>query len=646
MMMNSGPTLPEGRTPITPQLALRVAVLGGIALVLFAIVFFRLWFLQVLSGDEYVSQANDNRVRSVRIQAPRGDITDRNGTVLVSNRQATVVQLEPGKLPKERDELKLLYTRLGQVLRMDPIEISREVNRQRRLLPYANVTLDVDAPRAVLNYLQERKRDFPAVTVTDQYLRQYPHKELAAHLLGTVGQINPDQLKEKRYKGVAQGTIVGQSGIEWQYDRYLRGRDGAQLLQIDSMGGYKGELRRRQPIAGQNLKLSLDLNLERVGERAVEQAGGGQPGAFVAMDPRNGEILAMGSYPSFDPSVFAKPISEEKYKALNSESNGAPLFDRSVAGLYPTGSTFKPITALAALEKGLITPSTVINDTGCLKIAFTEFCSPGDRGAGPVNLTQALKVSSDVYFYTLGQQLNGLAGQPLQKMAERLGLGHRPEIDLPGAQPGTVPDRAWREERGKLEKECQKKKKVDFCGISDGRPWSTGDNVNLSVGQGDLQASPLQMAIAYAALENGGKIVRPHLGLDVEDSQGRLVQEIDPPTARSIHMSSADRAAILEGLHAAASEPGGTSADVFAGWDQERWPVYGKTGTAERGAGRPDQSWYVCFVPDPEKPIVVAVTIEGGGWGATSAAPAARQILSQWFTGHPGDFIRGESHTQ
>jgi penicillin-binding protein 2 len=174
MMMNSGPTLPEGRTPITPQLALRVAVLGGIALVLFAIVFFRLWFLQVLSGDEYVSQANDNRVRSVRIQAPRGDITDRNGTVLVSNRQATVVQLEPGKLPKEHDELKLLYTRLGQVLRMDPVEISRQVNRQRRLLPYANVTLDVDAPRAVLNYLQERKRDFPSVTVTDQYLRQYP----------------------------------------------------------------------------------------------------------------------------------------------------------------------------------------------------------------------------------------------------------------------------------------------------------------------------------------------------------------------------------------------------------------------------------------------------------------------------------------
>lgn len=632
--------------PITPQLALRVAMLGGIALVLFAIVFFRLWFLQVLSGDEYVSQANDNRVREIRIQAPRGEILDRDGRVLVTNRQATVVQIEPGKLPTDNAERKALFVRLGKVLGMDPIEISREVNRQRRILPYANVTLDVDAPRSVLNYLQERKRHFPAVTVTDQYLRRYPRGELAAHLLGTVGQINPDQLKQKRYKGVKQGTVIGQSGIEWQYDRYLRGTDGAQLLQVDSMGGYKGELRRRQPVPGQTLKLSLDLSLQEVGQEAVAQAGGGQPGAFVAMDPRNGQIVAMGSYPSFDPSVFAKPISEEKYKALNSEANGAPLFDRAIAGLYPTGSTFKPITALAALERGIIDPSTVINDTGCLKVGFTEFCSPGDRGAGAVNLVSALKVSSDVYFYILGRDLNELEGQALQKAAHKLGLGRTPGIDLPGAQPGTVPDRAWREERAKLERQCRRKEKVDSCGISDMRPWSTGDNVNLSVGQGDLQASPLQMAVAYAALANGGKIVRPHLGLNVEDSQGRLVQEIDPPSARSIDLPREARDAILQGLHAAASEPGGTSADVFAGWPHDRYPVYGKTGTAERGAGRPDQSWYVAFVPDRSRPLVVAVTIEGGGWGATSAAPAARQILSQWYLGHKGEFLRGESHTQ
>lgn len=635
----------ERRPPITPQLALRVAVLGGVAFVLFAIVFFRLWYLEVLSGDEYVSQANDNRVREIRVQAPRGDITDRNGTVLVTNRQATVVQIEPGKLPADNDRRKVLYARLGEVLRLDPIEISREVNRQRRLLPYANVTIEVDAPRSVLNYLQERKREFPAITVTDQYLRRYPHTTMAAQLLGTVGQINAGQLEQKRYKDVKQGTIIGQSGIEWTYDRYLRGRDGAQLLQVDSMGGYKGELRRRQPVAGSSLKLSLDLGLQKAGQEAVARAGGGRPGAFVALDPRNGEVLAMGSYPSFDPSVFAKPISEEDYRALNSEANGAPLFNRATSGLYPTGSTFKPITALAALANGVVTPDTVINDTGCLKLGPQEFCNAGEAVNGPVSLRRALQVSSDVYFYTLGRDLNGLKGQQLQSWAHKLGLGRDPGIDLPNRSAGLVPDRQWREDIGAKEARCRKQRKVASCGISDMRPWSQGDNVNLAVGQGDLQASPLQMAVAYAALANGGKIVRPHLGLDVEDAEGRQVQQIDPPSARKVEFPAGALQAIRDGLHAAASEAGGTSADVFAGWPQDRYPVYGKTGTAERPP-HPDQSWYVAFVPDPERPIVVAVTVEGGGFGAEAAAPAARQMLSQWFFGRQGELVRGESHTR
>jgi len=633
------------RPAITPQLALRVAVLGGIAFVMFAIVFFRLWYLEILSGDQYVSQANDNRVREIRIQAPRGDITDRNGAVLVTNRQATVVQLEPGRLPKGHTERKLLYLRLGKVLRMHPVEISREVNRQRRLLPYANVTLKVDAPRAVLNYLQERKREFPSVTVTDQYVRRYPHTTMAAQLLGTVGQIDRDELKLKRFKGVKQGTIIGQSGIEWEYDRYLRGRDGAQLLQVDSMGGFKGELRRRQPVPGSNLKLSLDLNLQKAGQQAVATAGGGLPGAFVAMDPRNGEILAMGSFPSYDPSVFSKPLTQKKYKELSSEANGAPLFDRATGGLYPTGSTFKPITALAALANDVITPDTVINDPGCLKVGIQEFCNAGKVVNGALSLRRAIQVSSDVFFYTLGRDLNGLKGQQLQTWAHKLGLGRHTGIDLPSEGTGLVPDRKWREEIGAKELACRKKQKVPSCGISDARPWSVGDNINLAVGQGDLQASPLQMAVAYAALENGGKVVRPHLGLDIEDSEGRLVQEIDPPAARRIDFPPGARSAILDGLHAAASAPGGTSTDVFKGWPQDRYPVFGKTGTAERPP-HPDQSWYVAFVPDKSRPIVVAVTVEGGGFGAEAAAPAARQILSQWFFGRSGQFVRGESHTR
>jgi penicillin-binding protein 2 len=262
-----------------------------------------------------------------------------------------------------------------------------------------------------------------------------------------------------------------------------------------------------------------------------------------------------------------------------------------------------------------------------------------------VDLRRAIQVSSDVFFYTLGRDLNGLKGQQLQSWAHKLGLGRHTGIDLPSEGTGLVPDRQWREEIGAKELACRKKEKVPSCGISDARPWSVGDNINLSVGQGDLQASPLQMAVAYAALSNGGKVVRPHLGLDIEDSEGRLVQEIDPPAARKIDFPSGARSAILDGLHAAASAPGGTSTDVFKGWPQDRYPVYGKTGTAERPP-HPDQSWYVAFVPDKNRPIVVAVTIEGGGFGAEAAAPAARQILSQWFFGRSGQFIRGDSHTR
>ena len=624
--------LPEDRRPpISPQLALRVAVLGGMALVLFAVVFFRLWFLQVLSGQEYVSQANDNQVREVRIQAPRGEIVDRYGRRIVTNRQANVVQIEPAKLPPPGEPRRRLYRRLGEVLRTSDERIQREVIRQRKALPYANVIIKQDVSNAAMNYIKERQRRFQGVDVQQESLRRYPYHRLAAQLLGYVGRITPKQLKQDRYRSVHPQAVVGQAGIEWQYDRYLRGRDGANLLRINSLGDYRGFLRRREPIPGRNLKLSLDLGLQQAGQKAVAEMGSGNPGGFVAMDPRNGEILALGSVPTFNPSVFAKPLSQSTYRALTSTDTGAPLFNRAIAGAFPTGSTFKPITAVAGLSAGTIGPGTVINDSGCLKVGLTDFCSPGNKGHGAVALPRALQVSSDVYFYTVGRDLDGVKGEPLQRWARKLGLGRKTGIDLPDEAKGNIPDREWRADIAKAEEKCRKKRKVPSCGISDQRPWSTGDNVNLSIGQGDILASPLQMAVAYAAIARGGRVVRPHLGMGVEDSQGRLIQEIDPPASRNVKIPAAWRDAIMSGLHAAASAPGGTSVDVFRGWPHGRLPVYGKTGTAERPA-QEDQSWYVAYVPHRTRPIVIATTIERGGWGASSAAPATCRILAKWFS--------------
>src|SRR5947208_3324462 len=264
-----------------------------------------------------------------------------------------------------------------------------------------------------MNYIKERQPRFPGVTVEPIFLRRYPYGRLAAQLLGYVGRITRTELKQERFKGVHPQAVVGQAGLEWQYDRYLRGRDGATLLSINSLGQSRGFLRRRNPVPGRNLKLSLDLGLQKAGQDALLRAGHGNPGGFVVLDPRDGQVLALGSVPSFNPTVFAKPLTQKTYSSLTSKANGAPLVNRAIAGAYPTGSTFKPITAVAGLSSGVITPFTVIDDTGCLKVGLTNFCSPGNQGHGAVALPRALQLSSDVFLYTVGLVLDPLKGHPL-----------------------------------------------------------------------------------------------------------------------------------------------------------------------------------------------------------------------------------------
>jgi penicillin-binding protein 2 len=662
----------DRRTPITPQMAMRVAILGGVAFALFGIVFFRLWFLQVLSGDQYLAQASSNRTRSVAIQAPRGEITDRGGRPLVENRRAVSVMVTPSRLPKDKAKRHADLVRLSRVLGLstkpekcssgarDQLDTTPRMDLECRIdiavyqLPYADVTAKSDVKPAVYGYLAERQQQFPGVSTPNVFLRSYPYDSIGAQLFGTVGQISASQLKSAHFRGVKGGTIVGQSGLEYTYDQYLRGVNGAQRIQVDANGRAKGAQRTVAPKAGNDLRLSIDLGLQKAGQQALQTGiqlanGNGNPadaGAFVALDPRDGEVLGMGSSPSFDPNTIPKLTRAQYAAKFISRAGGSPQVDRATDGLYPVGSTFKVVTAAAAMAAGKISPGTVYDDTGSFKLGAQVRHNSGNASYGPVAMRDAFRYSVDTYFYSLGAALNvdplrNPNGGALQTWARQFGFGKTPAIDLPTSTSGTVPSPRWRDDRNRLQAECvsdlhksqrdrkYKRRFKGYCAYADGtnRTWSAGDNVSLAVGQGDFLATPLQMAVAYAAIENGGRIVKPHVGLRVTDRDGGIVTSVAGGTVRTLEIPNLR--AIQDGLHAAASEQGGTSADVWTGFPS-KYQIFGKTGTAQHN-GQADQSWYVCYIPDPVRPIVIAVTIEQGGFGAQAAAPAARLIASQWF---------------
>ena len=518
--------------PITPQLAWRVAVLGGIAFVLFGIVFFRLWYLQVLTGQEAVTQARDNRVRKVAIEAGRGNIVDKYNVALVRTKAAAVVQMVPSQLPEsvredaatyqknlsaaENDRLKAqdsydefarrlrddgrkntkaetreraalrkqaktarpvpvpvvrptetdliaLYKRMGKVLGISAKTIHKRVIRGIADAPYSNVTIRTDVERAEFNYMRENAEQFKGVVVEERFLRSYPQGDHAAQLFGRVFEIGPEQLKQKKYADVAQGTRIGQSGLEATYDKYLRGTDGFQRVVVDAMGRRDDQrvASVKDPQQGQRLKLTLDFNLQKAGDAALSKAiaasqFGARAGAYVAMDPRDGSILAMGSQPSFDASVFARPFSESTWKDLTSKATGEPLVNRATSSLYPVGSVFKPITALAALDSGLLKANTKVVDDGHYELGPQKYQNAKGASFGTIDISDALKVSSDVFFYKLGEQADS-KGPVIQRWAKKLGFGRTTGIDTGGEAAGLVPDAKWRQDGFAKYKACTEK---------------------------------------------------------------------------------------------------------------------------------------------------------------------------------------------
>jgi penicillin-binding protein 2 len=591
--------------------ALRIAVVGGVAVTLFAILFFRLWTLQILEGSENLAQAKNNRTRSFKIIAPRGKILTRNGEVLVDNRTSLALQVDTTKLPEDPPERTAELRKLGSLVHMKIPRVEEVIEEEEEVAAGAPITLRRDVGYDLIYYIEEHKGQFPGVSVEKVFVRNYPDEDAAAQVVGHVGEVDAEELEEGPYKGIEPGEVVGKEGIEYSYDKFLRGTPGTSRYQVNALGEPTpgGRLASTPPQAGDNLKLSINPAVQAAGEAALAERG--LPGAFVSMNIHTGEILGMGSNPTYDPSVWTKPLTPKEYELLSSEENGTPIFNRAIESAYPTGSTYKIITALAALENNFITGNTVIDDNGFIELGGEKFENSEGEINGPISLVHALQVSSDVFFYRLGEKMNGT--NDLQDWSHKLGIGDPSGIDIPDGFDGNVPSRKWRDEL--------------FEAGETERPWSVGDNVQLATGQGDLQTDPLQMAIAYAALGNGGTIVTPHLGMEIQDAVGRALREIDPGPRRHVDIDPHSQQMIMEGLHEAAQVPGGTAAPVF-----EEFPIEiaGKTGTAER-AGQGNQSWFISLAPYPNPNVVTVVTIEQGGFGAEAAAPANKQILEAYF---------------
>ncbi|HLI58832.1 MAG TPA: penicillin-binding transpeptidase domain-containing protein [Solirubrobacteraceae bacterium] len=734
MSFTEPPEDPRARANLNPALALRVGIVGSIILGLFAIIFFRLWFLQVLSGPHYVEAAAKNTTQQVAIAPPRGEILARNGqTALVTSTTQLAAVIVPESLPVKVNPTNLLdhfpqddavYDRLARLLHKstkprpcvvavpppscntsttkcppsttrDLSPIACTVAQSIALNRYADVTVAEPVSHDLEYYVAERATEFRGVEIEQATTSGYPFGPLAAQTLGTVGRLTQAEHSQPYFKGVNLNAIVGQSGLEYEYDKYLRGTYGHQNVLVNASGIAVGQGRKVEPIPGDNLRTSLDVKLQQVGQQALQHSidlNGGLGGAFVAMNPQNGSIYAMGSNPSFNPKIFTGQISPQEAHRLFSSSSNAPLFNRATQSAVPTGSTFKAITSIAALQSGVWTTGGIYDDTG-------EFCPAGSGippcfhnaghvANGPIDLTTAIKLSDDVFFYHLGDLLNNPRpqGGALQRWAHLFGVGRNPHIDLPPAEvsDGLMPTPAWFDQRVRLEVDCERatgpyrytnghggisatprkgyhrspKHPYDAatgtggCGIAvPGTTWTVGDNINAAVGQGDDGVSPLQLAVVYSAVENGGTIVRPHLGQDIQAPDGTILQKLSFPPLRHLHINPTYLQTVQTGLHEAAQSPGGTSADVMTNFGK---PVYGKTGTAQyiptsgpdKGIEK-DYSWYTCYVPASatSKPIEIVVWVEGGGFGAVASAPVARQMLSQWFYGRPGPYTAGSSQT-
>ena len=590
----------------TPEISKAFLVANIVIIVAFSLIFSRLWYLQILNGEYFKGLSENNRIRIQEIAAPRGTLFDQNRVPLVDSFPSFDVSLYRQDVP----DMEVLIPRLSRVLSLDPQKLRARLEGARGIPPHQPLKIKTDIPREVLAAVETGRLDLPGVVVDVVIRRNYPHKNLASHLIGYLGEINQQEMEMEEFVNHKLGYLVGKYGVEQKFEFELMGESGGRQIEVNAMGQKIRVLGQVEPNPGNNVHLTLDLEIQK----AAEEAMAGKRGAVVVMNPQNGDILAMVSKPDFDPNLFARGISSENWKSIV-DNPAHPLQNRATQGQYPPGSIFKILVAMAGLEEKMITPETLFQCSGVYPFGNREYQCWKKEGHGQVNLRRAIVESCDVYFYQLGMRLGV---NRIAKYASAAGLGSPTGFPLGREKPGLVPTSAWKMKRF-------------------GVPWQGGENLSIAIGQGYNLATPLQIACTLSALFNGGKYYQPRIAQSIRAPHGEVLQEYPPLVLRNIPISPETIEFVREALWGVVNSPGGTGGRARV----EGFNVAGKTGTSQivqRKEGKPeptspelqDHAWFACFAPAFNPEIVVAVLVEHGGGGGAAAAPVAKQVLERY----------------
>jgi len=571
----------------------RISIGAHIILFIFAIFLLRLWHLQVIKGGEYKRVAEQNRLRIIGIPAPRGIIYDRNNNALVKNIPAFTVSITTYELPQDSRTLSEIAALLG----LDPKEVKDRLNGSS-ISPFEPVKLKENLSWEEVVKIEARRIDFPALRIDVEPSRQYLHGRAASHVIGYLGRLNPQQAKNPDYRDVPRSAFIGQWGIEKIYDKDIRGIAGGKIIEVDATGREINSFGEKEAIKGNDIKLTIDIDLQKKAEEALRD----KAGAVIAIDPNTGNILVLASNPSFDPNLFVRGISYEKWERFINDPK-KPLLNRAMQSQYPPASTFKIITAIAALEEGVITENTEMLCKGGIPLGGRLFKCWKEGGHGVINFKRAIVESCDVYFYELGKKLG------VDKIAEyalRFGLGNPLGLNLAEEKSGVVPTTAWKR-------------------TAKNEEWFLGETLITAIGQGYISATPLQMATLISAVVNGGKIYKPNLLND-----GRAAEIL-----KEVNVRAETLEAVKKALVGVVAEPGGTGYRAHSNLVS----IGGKTGTAQVlgskwGKHLPakyrDHAWFVAFAPTEEPQIAIAVFVEHGGFGGAEAAQIAKAVIEEF----------------